>query len=120
MPKKMPNVASAFAKHMGHFTTDGQNVKPGDKVKAVVHGKVSSIHQHQGDKKPQASVDINKVEHHSPPLHKVGRALGEFKRGELHSGSKHGPKVTSKAQALAIGFSEARKAGEKVPAKKGK
>ena len=37
--------------------------------------------------------------------------LGKFKRGTLHSGSKRGPKVTSKKQALAIMLSEARKKG---------
>lgn len=48
---------------------------------------------------------------------KVGKVMGEFKRGELHSGSKKGPKVTSRKQAIAIGLSEARKEGERVPAK---
>ena len=53
---------------------------------------------------------------------KVGKVLGEFKRGTLHSGSKRGPVVTSPAQAKAIALSEARKAGEKVkpPPKKKK
>jgi len=51
---------------------------------------------------------------------KVKKVMEEFKEGELHSGSKKGPKVTSGKQAIAIGLSEARKAGEKVPAKKGK
>ena len=41
---------------------------------------------------------------------KVGKVVKEFEAGKLHSGSKHGPKVTSKKQALAIGYSEARKA----------
>ncbi len=41
-------------------------------------------------------------------------------KGELHSGSKTGPKVTSRKQAVAIGLSEARKAGAKVPALKKK
>lgn len=40
---------------------------------------------------------------------KVGKVMGEFKRGELHSGSKHGPKVTSREQAVAIAMSEAGK-----------
>lgn len=39
--------------------------------------------------------------------HKVGKVLGEFKRGTLHSGSKHGPVVTSRDQAIAIAMSEA-------------
>lgn len=34
--------------------------------------------------------------------------LGEFKRGELHSGSKTGPVVHDMKQALAIGYSEER------------
>lgn len=43
---------------------------------------------------------------------KVTKVMGEFKRGELHSGSKSGPKVKSRKQAIAIGMSEARKAGK--------
>ena len=49
---------------------------------------------------------------------KVSKVMGEFKRGELHSGSKSGPEVTSKKQATAIALSEARKAGAKIPVKK--
>jgi len=48
---------------------------------------------------------------------KVEKAMHERKRGELKSG-KSGKKVTSRAQAVAIGLSEARKAGGKVPAKR--
>lgn len=44
---------------------------------------------------------------------KVGKVMGEFKAGELHSGSKAGPVVKSRKQAVAIGLSEARKAGKK-------
>src|SRR5690349_17726504 len=44
---------------------------------------------------------------------KVGRALHGAKRGKLRSGS--GKKVTSKKQAIAIGLSQARKRGAKVP-----
>lgn len=44
---------------------------------------------------------------------KVARALHERKRGTLQSGS--GKKVTSRKQAIAIGLSEARRAGGKVP-----
>lgn len=40
---------------------------------------------------------------------KVKKVMGEFKRGTLHSGSKKGPKVTSRKQAIAIALSEARK-----------
>lgn len=41
------------------------------------------------------------------------RVMHEYKEGELHSGSKHGPKVTSRMQAIAIGMSEARKSAKK-------
>ena len=50
---------------------------------------------------------------------KVKRALHERKEGTLRSGSS-GRKVTSRKQAIAIGLSEARKAGAKVPQKKAK
>jgi len=33
---------------------------------------------------------------------KIQQVLGEFKRGTLHSGSKSGPRVTSRRQAIAI------------------
>lgn len=45
---------------------------------------------------------------------KVGKALHERKAGTLRSGSS-GKKVTSRKQAIAIGLSEARRAGGKVP-----
>ena len=48
---------------------------------------------------------------------KVEQAMRERKRGTLKSGS--GKKVTSKKQAIAIGLSQAREEGAKVPAKKG-
>ncbi|MCK9570526.1 DUF6496 domain-containing protein [Candidatus Pacearchaeota archaeon] len=49
---------------------------------------------------------------------KVEKVMHERKEGELHSGSKKGPKVKSRKQALAIAISEARKAGAKVPKKR--
>ena len=42
---------------------------------------------------------------------KVGKVMGEFAAGKLHSGSKKGPEVTNRKQAIAIGISEAKKAG---------
>ncbi len=51
---------------------------------------------------------------------KIAKVMGEFKAGTLHSGSKKGPEVTSKKQATAIALSEARKAGAKIPVKKGR
>ncbi len=48
---------------------------------------------------------------------KVERAMHERKQGKLRSGGS-GKKVTSRKQAIAIGLSEARRAGAKVPSKK--
>lgn len=47
---------------------------------------------------------------------KVKKVMDEMKEGKLKSG-KSGKKVTSRKQAIAIGLSEARKAGAKVPGK---
>jgi Family of unknown function (DUF6496) len=47
---------------------------------------------------------------------KIEKVMHEKKAGTLRSGS--GKKVTSRKQAIAIGISEARKAGAKVPRKK--
>ena len=49
---------------------------------------------------------------------KVEKSMHEMKEGKLKTGS--GKKVTSKKQAVAIGLSEARKEGAKVPKKKSK
>ncbi len=48
---------------------------------------------------------------------KVEKAMHEKKKGTLKSG-RSGKKVTSRKQAIAIGLSEARKEGTKVPKKK--
>lgn len=48
---------------------------------------------------------------------KVERAMHEMKRGKLKSG-RSGKKVKNPKQAIAIGLSEARRSGAKVPRKK--
>jgi uncharacterized protein DUF6496 len=45
---------------------------------------------------------------------KVGKVMREFKRGKLKSG-RSGKKVKNRKQAIAIGISEARRDGDKVP-----
>ena len=49
--------------------------------------------------------------------HEVEKAMHEFKRGKLKSGESR-KRVTNPKQAIAIGLSEAREKGEKVPEKK--
>jgi hypothetical protein len=54
----------------------------------------------------------------SSAARKVKRAMHKKKAGTLRSG-RSGKKVKSRKQAIAIGLSEARKSGAKVPKKKG-
>jgi hypothetical protein len=49
---------------------------------------------------------------------KMTKVMHEFKENKLHSGSKKGPIVSNPKQAIAIGLSEARKSGAKIPKKK--
>ena len=55
-------------------------------------------------KKPCAKVKKSK---------KIAKVMTEFKEDKLHSGSKKGPKVTDKKQALAIAIHEAKEKGSK-------
>lgn len=47
---------------------------------------------------------------------KMDKVMHEYKKGDLKT--SHGRKVTDRDQAVAIGLSEARRAGDKVPKKK--
>lgn len=52
---------------------------------------------------------------------KIRKTMHEYKEGALHSGSKKGPRVKSRAQAVAIALSQARKKlGAKIPKKRKK
>ncbi len=44
---------------------------------------------------------------------KIKKVMKEYKEGKLHSGSKKGPKVTNPKQAVAIAYSEAKRAKKK-------
>lgn len=57
------------------------------------------------ERKPRSMADVLR----SAEQDKVKKVMHEFKHGGLHSGSKHGPKVTNRKQAIAIGLSEARR-----------
>jgi hypothetical protein len=50
---------------------------------------------------------------------KVSKVMKEYKSGGLHSGSKKGPPVKNRKQAVAIALNEARRSGAAVPPKKG-
>jgi hypothetical protein len=55
----------------------------------------------------------------SKPKNKVSKVMKEYSEGKLHSGSKKGPVVKNKKQAIAIGMSEAGMS-KKKSMKKGK
>jgi uncharacterized protein DUF6496 len=48
----------------------------------------------------------------------ASEVMKKFHKGKLHSGSKHGPKVTNPKQARAIQISEARAEGHNIPMKR--
>lgn len=72
-------------------------------------GKNFAVYQYKQIYKPMAKYSEKAGD-------KVEKTMHEMKEGKLKSGS--GKKVTSKKQAVAIGLSEARKEGAKVPKKK--
>lgn len=59
---------------------------------------------------------MSKTKYSDKAQKKVGKVMEEFKEGKLKSSS--GEKVKNRKQAVAIGISEAREAGLKVPAQK--
>lgn len=59
---------------------------------------------------------MSKTKYSDKAQDKVGEVMHEFKEGKLKSSS--GKKVTSRKQAIAIGISETREDGLKVPPKK--
>ncbi|RNA63254.1 hypothetical protein D1631_15630 [Chryseobacterium nematophagum] len=59
---------------------------------------------------------MSKTKYSEKAKDKIGTVMHEFKEGKLKSSS--GKKVTDRKQAIAIGISEAREKGLKVPKKK--
>lgn len=82
------------------------------KIEKKEHSKVEKLHKKE--EKMHKKIMPKKKKKHD----KVEKVMHEWKEGKLHSGSKKGPEVTNKKQAIAIALSEARKAGEKIQKKK--
>ena len=74
-----------------------------------------SCAKHKDMHKAKKAVHEAKKAHKAVPKakKKVKVVMEEFKRGDLHSGSKKGPRVTNPKQAIAIALSEQRKASKK-------
>jgi hypothetical protein len=73
---------------------------------------------HEMAKHKAKSKHHSKKKKESPKQKKMHKVMHEFKHGELHSGSKKGPKVTGRKQAVAIAMSEARKVGKRRKSKR--
>ena len=70
-------------------------------------------------KKPKTHRKKASERKYSPKANKkIHKVIREFEEGDLHSGSKKGPKVKNLRQAVAIGLSESRKRGYKTPSKR--
>ncbi|HEY5055946.1 MAG TPA: DUF6496 domain-containing protein [Acidobacteriaceae bacterium] len=87
--------------------------KSSKKSSSKSHSK-KSTHKKAASKKSSSKKSARKYSKGAGKT--VEREMHEFKRGELKSG-RSGKKVTSRKQAIAIGLSEARKEGKKVPKK---
>jgi hypothetical protein len=79
---------------------------------AVCVRTVPVHHPHDGHSHATSNVD-NRPKNPSSAhaKDKIEKTMHEFKTGGLHSGSKQGPKVTNRKQAIAIALSQARKEG---------
>lgn len=88
-------------------------------IKALKHEKHEKHESKAHEKKEHKKKHAKKTK---PGHSKFKKVLKEFKEGKLHSGSKKGPKVMKKSQAVAIAFSEDRRANktEKKPKHKKK
>lgn len=78
------------------------------------HGYKKSKHPERSFKKFEVKeikkhAGMEKKEKHKKPVDKMEKVMKEFKTARLHSGSKKGPLVKNRKQAIAIGLSEMRK-----------
>ena len=100
----MPHKKKHEKKHHGHYES-AEPMMGVDHKKHEEHEK-----KHKKHKKPHKKS--------SKKGGKVEKVMHEFKEHKLHSGSKKGPMVSNRRQAVAIALSEARKAGAHIPKKK--
>lgn len=73
------------------------------------HGEMMP-HESMGASSPKPRMHKKKhMKKKSASSKKMHKVMKEYKEGKLHSGSKKGPKVSSRKQAIAIAYSEARR-----------
>jgi hypothetical protein len=85
---------------------------PVDKKYAERYGKYVEL----AKRRMKSKMDEEALEEKATPAQqkKIEKVMGEFKKGELNSGSKEGPEVTSRKQAVAIALSQAGLSKKKV------
>jgi Family of unknown function (DUF6496) len=78
--------------------------------------KSSGTSRSSSAKKSSSSANKSRRKYGPKAKKKMSKVMHEYKHGELKSGGRG--KVKSRKQAIAIGLSEARRSGAKVPARK--
>jgi hypothetical protein len=78
--------------------------------------KSSGTSRSSSAKKSSSSANKGRLKYSPKAKKKMSKVMHEYKHGELKSGGRG--KVKSRKQAIAIGLSEARRSGAKVPARK--
>jgi hypothetical protein len=99
---------------VGNVASSGIRTTRSDSDNSNHEGQVIRFSSHRNYSIETYYIDDNKPTHkyaerRNSKNGKVHKVMHEFKNGELHSGSKHGPKVTSHKQAIAIAIDESKK-----------
>lgn len=97
---------------------DGCNMKLSDINQKYVRDRMGTGKDMQDAHKEKSNMPMKQEMPHNMGIgmKKMGKVMHEYKKGTLHSG-KSGKIVKSHKQAVAIGLSEARKRGAKIPIK---
>src|ERR1700761_6221687 len=99
--KKKSNVKSKAIRQ----ERDLNKIERSDMWHSAGYETEATLHRQEVDPKKSPKKSHKKAAKKS----KVEKVMHEYKEGKLHSGSKKGPEVTSRKQAIAIALSEARK-----------
>lgn len=96
------------------FLAEEAKEKVHKSLKGLASDKKKSVSGKKRCSKAQSTSKAkDKNEKKSKKAGKIDKVMKEFSKKELHSGSKKGPLVTNPKQALAIGYSEKRRAKKK-------
>ena len=103
--------------HHGHYES-AEPMHGIDHAKHEEHKKHEKKKHHKKKEHEKHEKKHEPKKKHAKKGGKVEKVMHEFKEHKLHSGSKKGPMVSNRRQAVAIALSEARKAGAHIPKKK--